>query len=255
MRRLALVLPFLAIAGCGTTYDVPTSASVGAGSAAVAAGSGQSRSDFTRVAARVEPVAESLCREELGSRASCDFQIRFISDPDAPPNAAQTVTQSGRPVIIMTAALLDQARSNDEIAFVLSHETAHHIAQHIPKQQSQQMLGAMLGMGIASALGGDFATDAGMQQAMEIGASFGGRAYSQSFELEADWLGAFIADRAGYAPERGAQIFSRPSLSNSGGLLSTHPASPRRQALVARATEEIRRQRAAGLTPKPGYAR
>jgi predicted Zn-dependent protease len=51
--------------------------------------------------------------------------------------------------------------------------------------------------------------------------------YSQSYELEADVVGAFIAARAGYDPELGARVFTRPVLAGGGGLLSTHPASTR----------------------------
>ena len=68
---------------------------------------------------------------------------------------------------------------------------------------------------------------------MDIGASLGGRVYSQGYELEADQLGAYIAARAGYDPELGARVFARPVLAGGGGLLSTHPASAQRQAVVA----------------------
>ena len=91
---------------------------------------------------------------------------------------------------------------------------------------------------------------------MDVGAYLGARSYSQTYELEADTLGAFIAARAGYDPERGAQIFVRPALADAGGppILSSHPASARRQATVAAVAAEIRRQQALGLTPRPGQA-
>jgi predicted Zn-dependent protease len=91
---------------------------------------------------------------------------------------------------------------------------------------------------------------------MDVGAYVGGRAYAQSYELEADTLGAYVTARAGYSPERGADIFGRPSLANPGGpaILASHPGSAQRQATVARVAADIRRQQAAGLVPRPGTA-
>ena len=81
----------------------------------------------------------------------------------------------------------------------------------------------------------------------------GRAAYSQSYEFEADTLGTYIAARAGYSPERGADIFGRPALANPGGpaILASHPASAQRQAVVAQVAAEVRRQQALGLVPDP----
>jgi predicted Zn-dependent protease len=224
-------------------------------------GSPRRPADFRRVVARVEPTAERFCREEVPRAPSgyCDFTIVLETDPRMPPNAFQTRSSDGRPVVVVSASLLGQMLSDDEIAFVLAHETAHHVADHIPRQQQSQMLGALILGGMVAAAGqasGSPASQDAIRQAMDMGAFVGGRAYSQDYELEADWLGAFITVRAGYDPERGALIFARPALSRSGGpiILSSHPASPRRLALITRASEEIRRQKAAGLTPRPAQA-
>jgi Zn-dependent protease with chaperone function len=264
MIRASAAVLCLALAACGTTYQVPTTGSPAAAvpSAGPVAGSRRDARDFRRVAARIEPVAENVCREEApGAPASyCDYVILLEDDPRMPPNAFQTMTDAGRPAIVVGATLLDQMQSNDEIAFVLSHEAAHHVARHLSKQQQGQMLGALILGGLVAATGAGSANPAANQRAIEdamnVGAFVGGRAWSQDFELEADWLGAFIAARAGFDPERGAAVFARPALASSGGpvILSTHPASPQRTALAARAAAEIRRQQAAGLVPRPAYA-
>jgi predicted Zn-dependent protease len=259
MLRSVLMSACLLLAAC-TTYEVPVAETGQTGTVRPVASGGASRGrvDFSRVAARIEPVAEAFCREEAPDAAAgyCDFRIVFEADPDTPPNAFQTNGQDGRPVVVVTASLLGEMQSDDEIAFVLSHEAAHHIAQHIPKQQASQALGAAVAGGLAAAIGGDYASGQAIQDAVDFGAFVGGRAYSQRYELEADWLGAFITARAGYDPERGADIFGRPTLQSGGGpvLLSTHPASPQRLDLVSAAAREIERQRAAGLTPRPQYA-
>ena len=90
---------------------------------------------------------------------------------------------------------------------------------------------------------------------MDVGAYVGARAYSQSYELEADTVGAYVAARAGYDPGVAPPIFGRPALANPGGppILASHPASAQRQATVARVAADIRAQAAAGRVPTPGY--
>ncbi|MCB1370803.1 MAG: M48 family metalloprotease [Rhodobacteraceae bacterium] len=264
MIRASAAALCLALAACGTAYQVPVTGSPAATAAPAPeapAGARRSARDFRRVAARIEPVAENVCREESPGAPSayCDYVILLEDDPRMPPNALQTVTDAGRPAIVVGARLLDQMQSNDEIAFVLSHEASHHIARHLSKQQQSQMLGALILGGLVAATGASSdpaANQRAIEDAMNIGAFVGGRAWSQDFELEADWLGAFIAARAGFDPERGAAVFARPALASSGGpvILSTHPPSPQRTALAARAGAEIRRQQAAGLVPRPAYA-
>lgn len=252
----------LFLAACGTTYAVPTPGPTGVVLPAPASstrGETRTAADFRRVAARVEPVAEQMCREEAPA-ANCDYVIAYDTDPTAQPNAFQSLRPDGRPMIVVTAPLVAQMRADDEIAFVLSHEASHHIAGHIAKQSQQTTLGALVMGGLVAATGqaaGIPATDAQIRQAMDLGAYVGARAYSQSYEFEADALGAYITARAGYDPEAGAAIFGRPALENPGGppILASHPASAERLALIARVAADIRAQQAAGLVPTPPRAR
>lgn len=261
IKRPALAL-CLALSACGTTYQVPVAGAPGGPVATGPAGASRTAADFARVVSRVEPAAEAFCREETSGAPAgfCDYQIMLDTDPNEAPNAYQTRGDDGRPVIVVVASLLREMQSDDEIAFVLSHEASHHVAGHIPKQQQQQMLGALVLGGLVVAAGegmGMPASQQSIEQAMDVGAFVGSRTYSQTYELEADTLGAYITARAGYDPERGARIFLRPALDNPGGppILTSHPASAQRQATVARVAAEIRRQQAAGLIPRPGYAR
>lgn len=177
----------------------------------------------------VEPVAERECRART-SRVNCDFRIVVDDRPEQPPNAFQTIDQSGRPIIAFTLQLIADARNKDELAFVLGHEASHHIAGHIDRQQQNAVAGAVIAGSLAVLLGGD--TDI-VQEAQQRGAQVGARTYSKEFELEADALGTIIAARAGYDPVRGAEFFTRiPDPGNR--FLGTHPPNAQRIATVRR---------------------
>jgi predicted Zn-dependent protease len=260
MRLPAASALCLLVAACGTTYEVPTAVGPASPPTMVGTVPGASRSsrDFARVASRVEPTAEAFCRAEVrGAPPSyCDFRVLLETDPRMPPNAFQTRGEDGRPVVVVSSRLLAEMQSDDELAFVLSHEMGHQIAGHIGKQQQQQALGALIMGGLVAAAGngyGGAASGDAIERAMNVGAYVGARAYSQSYELEADTLGTYITARAGYSPERGADIFGRPALANPGGpaILASHPGSAQRQALVAQVAAEVRRQQALGLAPDP----
>ena len=199
-------------------------------------GSAASRA-FGAVVARVEPVAERECRRRT-SGVNCDFRIVVDTRPGIPPNAFQTLDDNRRPVIVFTAALLEEARNVDEIAFVMGHETAHHIEGHIDRQQQNALQGAGVLATIATLAG---ASPAEVRKAAETGAAVGARSFSKEFELEADALGTVIAARSGYSPLKGAQFFNRiPDPGNR--FLGTHPPNAARLDIVKKTVAELNRQ-------------
>lgn len=184
---------------------------------------------FESVVARVEPVAETICRQQLRG-GNCDFLVQIDARPNQPPNAFQTLDRSGRPILAFNLALIASVRNADELAFVFSHEAAHHIAGHIPRQQENARAGAILLGGLAAMTG---AGSSGIETAVDVGASVGARTYSKEFELEADALGTVIAKRSGYDPIRGAEFFTQiPDPGNV--FLGSHPPNAERIATVRR---------------------
>jgi predicted Zn-dependent protease len=191
---------------------------------------GQAVRNFNTAVARVEPVAERLCRQRSPDQ-NCDFRIVVDNRPNQPVNAYQTLDRSGRPILAFTIPLIADARNADEIAFVMAHEAAHHIEGHIARQQTNAMVGAVLIGGLAGILGTTDQT--AIDAATRIGANVGARSYSKSFELEADALGARIAAAAGFDPLRGAQFFFR--IPDPGDrFLGTHPPNADRLRTVER---------------------
>ncbi len=189
---------------------------------------------FKQVVARVEPVAERVCRAQK-KNINCDFKIVIDSRADAPPNAYQTLDKSGRPILGFTQSIIAEMRNSDELAFVLGHEASHHISGHIPQGQQNAMAGAILLGGLAALAGaGSGVIDA----AVDVGATVGGRSYSKNFELEADSIGAVIAHEAGYDPVRGVEYFNRaPDPGNQ--FLGSHPPNAQRIETVRRVAASL----------------
>lgn len=253
MMRLCLVaLSLLLLAACETNYAVPepSSADLAAANQRLATAQAQanvprlstdqSARNFRTVVARVEPVAERFCLEETRDRkdANCDFRIVLDRNIKAPPNAFHTI-RDGQPIVAFTIAMIAEARNQDELAFVMGHEAGHYIANHLEKIRQQQVATALV-LGTIAAAGSEGASSAirsaNIADAVEQGAVIGRLAYSKEFELEADVLGAIIARRAGYDPNKGALMFARARGRPTAAFLSTHPPSAQRLAVVAATT-------------------
>lgn len=190
---------------------------------------------FASIVARVEPVAEDMCRRR-GTVSKCDFRIVLDDRPGMPANAFQTVDKNGRPILIVTKPLLDETRNTHEVAFVLGHEAAHHIQGHLVRTNQTAAQGAILAGIIVAASGGNAEA---IQSAQNLGASVGARAYSKNFELEADALGTVIAYRAGYDPVKGAEFFARiPDPGDQ--FLGSHPPNADRQRVVREVAAQLK---------------
>lgn len=183
-------------------------------------GNGLSESDFIRVAARIEYVAEAFCQEAAGKK-NCDFLIVMDDRAHQPSNAYQFLTENRRPVLAVTISLLDEVQNDDELAFVIGHEAAHHVAGHLAQQTALADQGALLGGFTATILGADAEA---IEAARDIGAFVGSRQFSKQHELEADQLGALIALTAGFNPEEGVAYFTRiPDPGEE--FLGSHPSN------------------------------
>ena len=190
--------------------------------------------NFSAAVRRVEPVAENVCLQRTRG-VNCDFRILVDPNPNAPPNAFQSLDRAGRPVLTFTQALIADARNADEIAFVIGHESAHHIEQHIARQRQAATTGALVGGLIASVAGANQTT---AQEISRISAGVGARRFSKDHELEADALGTLITARAGYDPVRGAAFFTR--IPDPGDrFLGTHPPNAARIETVRRAAGRL----------------
>lgn len=231
MRRISLVLMFV-LAGCVSTVEGPRPgqpAPTQPAASEIETPTAAEVQRFQSVVARVEPVAERLCRQQAPN-LNCDFRIVVDDRPNQPANAYQSLDDNGRPVLAFNLAMIAEVRNRDELAFVMGHEAAHHIEGHLPRKQQNAAAGALLLGGLAAITG---ASSNVIDSAVDIGGSVGARTYSKDYELEADALGTVITRRAGYDPVRGAEFFTR--IPDPGDrFLGTHPPNAQRIDTVRR---------------------
>ena len=254
IRTLAAVLGLLLSAACGTTFELPEVSATADSQARTMFAKARSQPPrplasqrvgeqrFQRVAPRVKPVAERYCRalaeDSVISKGACSARVEI--DRKMKERNAYFTYERGRPVVRLSLPLLQDAANDDEVAFVLGHEYGHLIGRHVEKQSQQALVGALV-LGTFSAAVGAHPDD--IASSVELGAAAGTFAYSQSYELESDTLGARIAAESGYDPVKGALYFARPAETHTrAGNLSfwgTHPPDEKRLATVIEVANEI----------------
>jgi predicted Zn-dependent protease len=179
-------------------------------------------------------VGEDLCRR-YRPQLNCDFEVVVYKKNPNLVNAFQTIKSDGRPLIVFSQGLIEHARNEDELAFVLGHEMAHHLEGHLYQQYQTARSGAERFGGLISLVG---SSDRLVRNAEHFGARLGGRKFSKTYELEADRLGTWIATIAGYDALRGAAFFMR--MSDPGDqLLGTHPPNQARVETVRKAMADL----------------
>ncbi|GGL60534.1 M48 family metalloprotease [Wenxinia marina] len=265
----ASALSMMFLTACGTTYTVPAPGETSLSQARAmfaqerelgseirpTVGSAHALRQFERVIARVEPAAEAFCRSQTTDRPSFNCDVHIIVDHErSDRNAYQTYTNDGSVIVAFTVPLIADARNEDELAFVLGHEVGHHVGQHIQKSRQQAMAGALI-MGALVAYGQAQANaanpyrytgndSANMRNAMDLGAGLGDMAFSQTYELESDMIGTYIATSAGYDPIVGARFFARPeepvTPQGARSFWGTHPSDEVRLATVIETVGQIR---------------
>ncbi len=144
-------------------------------------------------------------------------------------NVINAFAAPGGPVLITQR--LARMLNDDELAFVLAHETGHIAGQHGRRAISKQMLAS----GIAVLVLGRSSRD--MQFAANVVYTLYSRGYSRGQETQADHYGlAFMRD-SGYNPEGAVTALAKLGMERASGLdkyLSTHPDTPSRVDALAK---------------------
>jgi hypothetical protein len=76
-------------------------------------------------------------------------------------------------------AMLVTAQNDDELAFVLGHESAHHVQGHLQQKRQNSLAGALILGGLSTLAGA--APDV-IRNAQDYGMILGQRSYSKTYE-------------------------------------------------------------------------
>ena len=143
--------------------------------------------------------------------------------------------------IVFFEGILKYADTPDYIAVVMGHEMAHAIAKHGNERMSQEAAVNLLGSLASDAVG--LKKGAAAQNLFNIGFGIGSQVglllpYSRKHEYEADKIGMYIMDIAGY-DVNAAPAFWEKMLEGGTGMsndfLSTHPSDAKRIAALKEA--------------------
>lgn len=250
-RRTALVgAGAFALCGCsGAIHRLPGVAAgqMGLASTEIGAGAPPARREVSdeevlaivrRAAARLLGPATRVCRE-IGAGV-CEWRLRVEQDRSLNASAAG----DGR--IVLNRGIVEYARSEDEVAFVLAHEMGHHAANHVRQAVRNTAVGTVVGGLLLGALAAAAGARSAVGDAAEAGARAGGTvgriSFSKEQEREADYIAAVILHRAGYDLRRARDFLvtmARASGRRETGMLDTHPAGPERLAAYDRAVAEV----------------
>lgn len=184
-----------------------------------------------------------------------EAEIRFVKACNYAPHLLRSHVVNAATTgwtIHFTTGLLDFLQDDHELAAILAHEVAHSMMSHVAKKMGNELLGRALDQVLSLAAG-----PAGglLVSLIEPGKRLGNMAYSDAFEMEADYVAMYVLALGGYNMERGVQVWRRmafefPDLTEH-SYLGAHPATPERILVQALTAREIKAKVAAGAPLRP----
>lgn len=141
--------------------------------------------------------------------------------------------------IVVQRGMLNITSKDEELALIIGHELAHITSGHLQKKATNQVAGTFGGLALDLA-----AAAAGVNTGgafTRAGGDIGRRAYSQSFEKEADYVGMYYVARAGYDISRVEQVWRKMGDADPKSITfaGTHPTSAERFLVLAKTRKEI----------------
>ena len=160
----------------------------------------------------------------------CNYPILLVQNDSV--NAFANGSQIG-----ITTGMIRFAEEDEQLGLVIAHELGHNIMDHISKLRTNSLLGTIVDL--AAAYYG--------VNTQGIFGQAGARMYSQEFEAEADYVGIYYMERAGYSIDNVADFWRDMAVEHPGSInqshASTHPATPERFLEINAAIEEIKEKK------------
>ena len=190
-------------------------------------------------AARVQRVGRRIA-DATGKKWDWEFHLLKADD------TVNSFCLPGGKIAVFTG-LLEYAKTDDDMAVVLGHETAHAVLQHSNERMSQPLAEKLIGMPTSIAVDVWGAIAPGTRKVVMSGLGVGyvvGEVmpYSQTDEIEADEVGLIFMKRAGYRLEAAPAFWKRMEAEDKGRItdtLSTHPSSAERSKDLEKKIREL----------------
>ena len=178
----------------------------------------------------------------------CNYPVALDSSPVI--NA-----QTDGKIIVVTTGIMRFTENDDELALVVAHELGHNAMGHINKKLQNSLVGSLGGLAVDALMGA-----AGVQTGGEFskfGTQLGGMAYSVEFEQEADYVGMYFMERAGFNSAGVADFWRRMAIEGQAAIdhNTSHPATPARFIAIEQTASEISRKKTARQDLIPNYKR
>lgn len=153
--------------------------------------------------------------------------------------------------VYVNQGMIRFAQSDEELALIVGHEIGHNVMLHIEKKKTNTLGGGLLGLlldGVAGAYGVN--TGGGFSK---MGAQAGAATYSQEFEQEADYVGLYLMEHAGYELAEAPNLWRRMAGVNPGNIsyAGSHPTTVDRFLALDKTVAEIQGKRRLNLAMRP----
>lgn len=188
-----------------------------------------------RISTPISQAATSLCHQyQSDKKELCIYNFTIDSNDDNINAYADGEN------IVITKAMMNFAKKDEELAVILGHEAAHNLMGHVSKTKLNATTGAIIGTLLDA-----FAESQGVKTGnafTQTGAAIGISRYSVAFEEEADYVGLYITHKAGYDIANAANFWRRMSIHNPKAIFgdTTHPSNPKRFIALSKTIEEIK---------------
>lgn len=151
--------------------------------------------------------------------------------------------------ITFFSAIMRELNTDQKVALIFGHEAAHNILRHVQKGQGNAMVGAGIGVVIAAITGIDVSRTT---------ANIGAGVNKADFEAEADYVGTYLAERAGHNIDDAAIVWREMSLDDPASVThgGSHPPNAERFLAIEKTVAEIqeKRRKKQPLLPNLKYA-
>ena len=173
---------------------------------------------------------------------ACDYPL-IVSDDDI-VNAYADGNK-----IVITQGMMSFAKTDDELALVVGHELAHNSMRHIDAKRLNAFGGLLIDI-LFAVLGAN---------TQGLFSNMAAQAYSQEFEAEADYVGLYMNELAGYEIKDAAYFWRKMGVKHPGSIgknhAASHPSSPERFVSIEDTIKEINQKISAGEKLMPNMDR